>query len=242
MSGPNSAAPITPAARLEAEQELQRHLESITNAMAVITKEKKIVDRMNGHHHFKYKITKIPSEIYLNEASDQPNDPLSKLDNDAMYRIFQSLPLDADRAALALTCKRHADTYELLKEKKWTVTVDGVKKREYYLPRPQRVTDIHRLQVLVRVNKGFMNPEGKWRLCYNCNQLIDTTHPDNQGTWGGDRADPSVENAGATKRARIRGPRCPLCVRADQLQLANHRAEFAQFKRLAKGITMKETA
>lgn len=156
-----------------------------------------------------------------------------------LHSIFKLLPLDADRAALALTCKAHAQTYEYLKEKKVTVTVNGIDTQQYYLGRPQRVTDIHRLQVLVRVNQGFMKPVGKYRLCYKCNQFIDTTHPDNAGTWGGDREDPSVENAGATKRARIRGPRCPLCRRADQLELANHRAEFAQFKRLAKSITMK---
>ncbi|KAK6367344.1 uncharacterized protein PV06_06644 [Exophiala oligosperma] len=229
----------TPAQRSRAERELRRHIDNIRNAMANILKEKKIVDRMNGHHYFKYKITKIPEKIYLNEPNGQTNNLLSKLPIEVIHTIFKLLPLDADRAALALTCKANAQTYEHLKDKMVTVEVNGIDTKQYYLPRPQRVTDIHRLQVLVRVNQGFMRPAGKYRLCYKCNQLIDTTHPDNAGGWGGDREDPSVENAGATKRARVRGPRCPLCRRADQLELANHRAEFAQFKRMVKNITMK---
>jgi len=83
---------------------------------------------------------------------------MAKLPAEILDNIMQQLPSDADRASMALTCKEHAAHYENLKGKKTAGT------NEYWLPRPQRVTDSHRLQLLVRLDdqscgsKNFAHP------------------------------------------------------------------------------------
>jgi len=176
-------------------------------------------------------------QIISNNQVTQVTDSLSRCPAEVQHLFFQFLPLDADRAALALTCKKHAQTYEALKEKKIKKKINEIEVSQYFLPRPQRVTEIHRLQVLVRVQSLI---PAKYRLCFKCNQYIDTSHRDNRiRPWGGLPMDRVLERYGPTKRAMTLGPRCPLCQAAADLELANHRAEFNEYKRKAKSITMK---
>lgn len=182
-------------------------------------------------------ITHYSLQIISNNQVTQVTDYISRCPAEVQHLFFQFLPLDADRAALALTCKRHAQTYEALKEKKIKKKINEIEVSQYFLPRPQRVTEIHRLQVLVRVQSLI---PAKYRLCFKCNQYMDTTHRDNRiRPWGGLPMDRVLERYGPTKRAMTLGPRCPLCQAAADLELANHRAEFNEYKRKARSITMR---
>ncbi|KAK7885030.1 hypothetical protein LTR67_010733 [Exophiala xenobiotica] len=229
--------PVIPAARIQAEQYLRQHLTTLNLAMAMLAREQKIADRMTGAHAYKYKITKVPEQIISNNQVTQVRDPLSRCPAEVQHLFFQLLPLDADRAALALTCKKHAETYEALKEKKIKKKINEIEVSQYFLPRPKWVTEIHRLQVLVRVQSLI---PARFRLCFKCNQYMDINHPDNRiRPWGGLPADRVLPRYGPTKTAMTLGPRCPLCQAAAQLELANHRAEFNEYKRKAKSITMR---
>jgi hypothetical protein len=154
---------------------------------------------------------------------------MAKLPAEILDNIMQQLPSDADRASMALTCKEHAAHYENLKDKKTAGT------NEYWLPRPQRVTDSHRLQLLVRLVPWMPI---KYQLCYKCNMFIDKSHPDNDGTWGGNPRE--VDNLRATIGAMKTGPRCPLCVTVGNMEVMNYHHNFKAYMRLAKCIRRLE--
>ncbi len=154
---------------------------------------------------------------------------MAKLPMEILDKIMQLIPTDADRASLALTCKANAANYEQLKNKKIAGT------NEYWLPRPKRVTDSHRLQLLVRLESWVPD---NLQLCYKCNMFIDKKHPDNEGEWGGNPWE--VLGLRATIGAMNVGPRCPLCVVALELEEVNGYYSFKRFKHLANSVHIAE--
>lgn len=137
----------------------------------------------------------------------------------------------ADRAALALTCKGHAAMYQELKDK--TVERNGRLVRR--LPRASRIDKSARLKVLVRLRTWM---PATHRLCYSCGIYINVKKAGKAGAqWGGDKK--LVENGLATKKAIDQGPRCPLCVRRDQIRLAQHKQEWKKYVELGRGNNSK---
>ncbi|KAK4942187.1 hypothetical protein LTR10_018079 [Elasticomyces elasticus] len=192
-----------------------------------IESHQRLARRLKGEHPV-YKVTKIPEKIYKKDRTEQ-TDLLSKLPAGVAAQIWQDIPTDADRVMLALTCKAHAETYEFLKMKKINITDNNVEKRVMFLPRPVRYAHNHRLPVLVRLPTWM---PANYQLCYKCNQYIDLTHPSSGGTWEGDARE--VRNLRADQQATVVGPRCPLCVVADNLKLIKDTPEAKEYERKAK--------
>lgn len=165
-------------------------------------------------------------QIYTSETTKNEDNKFATLPVEVKNAIFKQLPLDADRACLALTCKDMAAAHQaLVKEKNKKDYVDRV---------PQRATEVHRLQILVRLKKD-MAPK---RLCYKCIQFVDPNHPDFQGAlWGGSEA--AVQGLKATKAAMIQGPRCPLCAAAKKLEITQHKATYKEYLALADKFDLK---
>ncbi|KEF58434.1 uncharacterized protein A1O9_06360 [Exophiala aquamarina CBS 119918] len=136
-----------------------------------------------------------------------------------------------DRAALALTCKSHAATYEELKDKK-VKQAGTVRPR---LPRPLQISKPARLKVLVRLRDWMPR---KYRLCYSCGIYLDIKKTNRMGgQWGGDKR--LVEKGLATKTAIEKGPRCPLCVRREHIAMAQHKQEWKKYVALGRQLNLK---
>lgn len=163
------------------------------------------------------------AQIYKNGKKENKDHILTKLPAEVQRMIFKALPSNADRAALGLTCKVQAEVYESLKEER--------SRKDFAQRPPVRVTRVHRLQMLVRLIPDMPR---RYRLCYNCNQFIDLDDSDNNGQWGGSAS--FVKGGLATPAAMKKGPRCPLCVEADKLELAEHKPMFRKFLCLADSI------
>lgn len=205
-----------------AESAIKKEVASIDAAIETI-KDHKII--MNGRK-VSCRQTNIPAEVcvasfnatwfltpsqILKAISSQPDTPpqtdiISRLPSEIQELVWQGIE-PADRAALALTCKGHADVFEELKNK--VVVRDGKTIRR--LPRPFKVDRVARLKVLVRLRSWM---PAKYRLCYSCNIFVDSKRVSKMGgQWGGDRK--VVENGLATRKAILEGPCCPLCVRRE---------------------------
>lgn len=136
-----------------------------------------------------------------------------------------------DRAALALTCKGHAAMYQELKDK----TVERAGKLIRRLPRALKISKPARLKVLVRLRDWMPK---KYRLCYSCGIYLDFKRTGKMGgQWGGDKR--LVERGLATKTAIDKGPRCPLCVRREQIALAQHKQEWKKYVALGQQVSLK---
>lgn len=136
-----------------------------------------------------------------------------------------------DRTALALTCKGHAVVFEDLKNKK--VVRNGKLVRR--LPRALRVEKAARLKVLVRLKEWM---PAKYRLCYSCNLYVDSRKMGKLGgRWGGDTK--IFETGLATNKAIKEGPRCPLCVRREQVELAKHKQDHQKYIKLCRKIQLQ---
>lgn len=164
------------------------------------------------------------------ETSDKPFDRqgLCKLPGELQELIWRSID-PVDRTALALTSKSHAAVYADLKDRK--VVRNG--KLICRLPGPIRVVKTHRLQVLVRL-RSWMPSE--LRLCYRCLQYVDIaqSRKGNDGGWGGNAH--LVEGGLATAKAMKEGPRCPLCIQRQQLQVAQGMRTYKEYARTVSRI------
>ncbi|OQU99881.1 hypothetical protein CLAIMM_05453 [Cladophialophora immunda] len=165
--------------------------------------------------------------VYKTGTIQNQEHNLTKLPQEVRAMIFKALPLNADRASLALTCKIQAASYEELKAEK--------NKKDYDHQVPKRSLRIHRLQMLVRIRDTMPR---QYRLCYTCLQFIDTEHLDNKGTWGGDPM--QVQGLKADKAAMVKGPRCPLCVAAERLETAKHKSTYKKYLALADSCSLKK--
>ncbi|EXJ57762.1 uncharacterized protein A1O5_12320 [Cladophialophora psammophila CBS 110553] len=193
--------------------------------METARRQKKIANRLKKLR-LRVKDPTIPTKIYKAGTIKNQEHNLTKLPQEVRAMIFKALPLNADRASLALTCKTQAASYEQLKEEK--------NKKDYDHPVPKRSLRTHRLQMLVRL-RDTMPPS--YRLCYTCLQFIDTAQRDNKGTWGGDPM--KVQGLKADKAAMVEGPRCPLCIAAEKLETAKHKETYKKYLALADSCSLK---
>ncbi|OAL31243.1 hypothetical protein AYO20_08298 [Fonsecaea nubica] len=139
----------------EAETALGKEYKEFKKAMESARRQKKIANRLKKLR-LSLKVPIIPAKIYKSGIIQNQEHNFTKLPHEVRAMIFKALPLNADRAALALTCKSQAATYEQLKAEK--------NKKDYDHLVPKRSVRTHRLQIL----------------------FIDTEHVDNKGAWGGD--------------------------------------------------------
>jgi hypothetical protein len=231
------------ASLVEADAFLSKSYESLTKAMVTIEKQKRMANRLRKRC-FRLRLTQIPAKVrvffilpshadiltlhQICKASTTKNEHngLFKLPSEVQSMIFKALPSEADRACLALTCKDLAGVYEQLKKEK--------NKKDYVRKVPKRVTDVHRLQLLVRLKVDLVP---QYRLCYHCLQFIDVIKPINDGQWGGSEAE--ARGLIATKAAMVKGPRCPLCVAAKNLEAVNYKDTYKKYLALADKIRSK---
>ncbi|KAK5053115.1 hypothetical protein LTR84_002089 [Exophiala bonariae] len=158
------------------------------------------------------------------------DDIISRFPPEIQEMVWQGID-STDRAALALTCKGHAAVFEELKNKE--VVRNGKLIRR--LPRPFRVDKAARLKVLVRLKEWM---PAKYRLCYSCNLYVDSKKMSKLGgRWGGDNK--IVESGLATMKAIKEGPRCPLCVRREQVDLAKHKQDHQKYLKLGRKIQLQ---
>ncbi|OAP55583.1 hypothetical protein AYL99_10556 [Fonsecaea erecta] len=208
-----------------AEKALGREYKEFKKAMETARRQKKIASRLKSLR-LRLKDLTIPARIYQTKIIKNEKDNLTKIPHEVRAMIFKALPLNADRASLALTCKTQAASYEQLKAER--------NKKDYDHHVPKRSLRTHRLQMLVRL-RDSMSPTH--RLCYTCLQFIDVHHPDNKGTWGGDPR--SVQGFEANRAAMVEGPRCPLCVAAEKLETAKHKDTYKKYLALAMSCSLK---
>jgi hypothetical protein len=188
------------------------------------------------------KETEIPAEVCAQPSSESSyltlsqvlstvtpgSDGISKLPGELQEMIWRRIE-PADRAALALTCKGHAAMYQELKDKR----VERHGRMIRRLPRPLRINKAARLKVLVRLRTWM---PAKFRLCYSCCRYLDVKKAGKVGgQWGGDKK--LVENGLATEKAINQGPRCPLCVRHDQVNMTRHKQEWKKYVELGRSIS-----
>ncbi|KIX94617.1 uncharacterized protein Z520_09663 [Fonsecaea multimorphosa CBS 102226] len=216
----------TPAEIAEAETVLDKEFKEFKKAMETARRQKKIANRLKKLR-LRLKDLTIPAKVYKAGVIKNQEHKLTNLPHEVRAMIFKALPLNADRASLALTCKTQAASYEQLRAER--------NKKDYDHHVPKRSLRIHRLQMLVRVRET-MSP--KHRLCYTCLQFIDTHHADNKGTWGGDPM--QVQGLKADKAAMVEGPRCPLCVAAEKLETAKHKVTYKKYLALADSCSLKK--
>ena len=171
---------------------------------------------------------------------------MSKLPAEIEHQILKMLPTTADRAAMALTCKTHAKTFETLKTKKVVkigkdgkpvLGKNGQEQTEYFMPRSARMTRELRLEVLIRLNSWMGRG---YRLCYACVQYINLSDPHQVktggGTWGGDTR--IITQRLADKKARIEGPRCPLCRINAYTSMAKHKPVYTKYFNRARRVKL----
>ncbi|KAJ9603220.1 hypothetical protein H2200_012515 [Cladophialophora chaetospira] len=199
---------------------------SFKRTMNAAKKPKKIANRISKRC-FRNKTTTISAKILVSGGVNKEKHGLNRLPPEVKNIIYKALPLNADRACLALTCKDQAAAYEALKTEK--------NKKGYDHIVPKRLTEIHRLQLLVRLKVDMPRSH---RLCYSCVQFIDIKDPDNAGQWGGSEV--RVSGGKATKQAMIEGPRCPLCISAKQLENAKHKDTYKKYLALADKVDLKK--
>ncbi|OAG36919.1 hypothetical protein AYO21_08880 [Fonsecaea monophora] len=216
----------TPVQIAEAETALGKEYKEFKKAMESARRQKKIANRLKKLR-LSLKIPIIPAKIYKSGIIQNQEHNLTKLPHEVRAMIFKALPLNADRAALALTCKSQAATYEQLKAEK--------NKKDYDHLVPKRSVRTHRLQILVRLRDSV---PPNYRLCYTCLQFIDTEHVDNKGAWGGDPME--VQGLKASKAAMVESPRCPLCVAAARLETAKHKGTYKKYLALADRCSFKK--
>ena len=202
-----------------------------------VRKDKKIADRVKKQRVYRLRYPKIPGkvrtflisvnvnsllllQIYVSGVFKNKKNPLVNLPAEVKHMIFKALPTMADRACLGITCKDQAAVYEQLNSE--------TNKKDYNKTVAKKATDLHRLQMLVRL-KPDMAPT--YRLCYTCNQFIDLNNRDNAGMWGGSEL--RVRGLKADRVATVEGPRCPLCVAAKQIEAVSYKDTYKKFLALS---------
>ncbi|OCT47971.1 hypothetical protein CLCR_04329 [Cladophialophora carrionii] len=198
----------------EVEENLMKSYKLFKKAVETGRRHKKIANRMKKRY------------VYKSGTVKNKDHSLVKLPVEVKNMIFKALPTITDRACLGLTCKDQAAVYDQLKTEK--------NKKDYIQHVPKRATEVHRLQMLVRLRTDMA---AKYRLCYSCLKFIDTTHRDNAGQWGG--SEERVSGGKATKTAMIEGPRCPLCVAAKKLETAKYKDTYKKYLALADEVSFK---
>ncbi|EXJ54830.1 hypothetical protein A1O7_10171 [Cladophialophora yegresii CBS 114405] len=210
---------------IEAEEHVAKSYKRLKKAMEQARRHKKIANRLKKRC-FRLGNPKVSTKIYQSGTIKNENHGLIKLPVEVKKIIFKALPTAADRACLGLACKDQAAVYDQLKTEK--------NKKDYAQHVPKRATDVHRLQMLIRLKPDM---PAKYRICYLCLQFIDTTHPDNAGLWGG--SENRVSGGKTTKTAMIEGPRCPLCVAAKKLEAAKYKDTYKKYLALVDKVSFK---
>ncbi|EXJ76985.1 hypothetical protein A1O3_10142 [Capronia epimyces CBS 606.96] len=190
--------------------------------MTQFVRANKIVKRIKYH----LKEPFISQAVITSNRAPQDSSFL-ELPLEIKLNIWKRLPTVADRLSLALTCKENAEMFEDIKDVRLR---DGI---SFLLPKPQRTTRVHRLQVLVRLQTWVPDD---WRLCYRCGQYINLSDPVNAGPWGGDTN--IVSNGLATDRAMREGPRCALCIAADHVEMTRHKNTYKKYVKLANSVRL----
>ncbi|ETI20104.1 hypothetical protein G647_08138 [Cladophialophora carrionii CBS 160.54] len=210
---------------VEVEENLTKSYKLFKKAVETGRRHKKIANRMKKRC-VRLGNPKVPTKVYKSGSIKNKDHNLVKLPVEVKNMIFKALPTTTDRACLGLTCKDQAAVYDQLKTEK--------NKKDYIQHVPKRATDVHRLQMLVRLKTDM---PAKYRLCYSCLKFIDTTHRDNAGQWGG--SEERVSGGKTTKTAMIEGPRCPLCVAAQKLETAKYKDTYKKYLALADEVSFK---
>ncbi|RVX76142.1 hypothetical protein B0A52_00499 [Exophiala mesophila] len=217
---------------------------SVLSAEAVVENEhhklKKAVDTIKDHkfmihgRQFKLRETVIPDAILATTSATPPvPQGICKLPAELQDMIWASLEVP-DRAILAMTSKSHAEAYNSLKKALITRPGDTFPTMRR-LPRPTKITKVHRLKVLVRLRSWMPS---NYRLCYSCVTFLDLAQSSRaNGDWGGDQQ--LVSSGLATEAAMMRGPHCPLCVKRRHIRLAKDRRTYKAYTSAINKISLR---
>jgi hypothetical protein len=150
------------------------------------------------------------SQIYQHGHCIEQQDNLSCLPSELVHVVLKLLE-NADKVALALTCKYYMGVIESV--------------RKIPAKRPT-ITKPMRLAVLIRLH-AWMPPGLK--LCYSCVRFISSIE---NGPWHGD-VDIRKKRL-ANKKAVDHGPRCNSCDKRDRIESAKAGANAQRLKKLIR--------
>ena len=150
------------------------------------------------------------SQIYQHGHCIEQQDNLSRLPSELVHIVLKLLE-NADKVALALTCKYYMGVIESV--------------RKIPAKRPT-ITKPMRLAILIRLH-AWMPPGLK--LCYSCVKFIPSIE---NGPWHGD-VDIQKKKL-ANKKAVDYGPRCNSCDKRGRIESAKAGANAQRLKKLIR--------